>query len=180
MKRGKKNQVREGWSDLKKGRERWPIKWKRKNLEKKCQKRAERAFGHFFEVFPFPLYWPPLRPFFRFGRPSLTWFFFPLFILHMMLLCDIVRWWMDIAMWYCYIVMWYVHMILYSSLNQCDVVTGWSFLYNIVIIFVSFWDHCGFLFGPSCDCFGIILNLFWDNFGMGVGYLWPRVGVMFR
>ena len=39
---------------------------------KNVQKRAKRAFGHFFEVFPFPLYWPPLRPFFRFGRPSLT------------------------------------------------------------------------------------------------------------
>ena len=39
---------------------------------KNTQKRAKRAFGHFVEVVPFPLYGPPLRPFFRLGRPSLT------------------------------------------------------------------------------------------------------------
>ena len=53
----------------------------RKNLKK----RAKRAFLDFSEVFPFPLYWPPLRPFFRFGRPSLPWFFLSLFIHHFFL-----------------------------------------------------------------------------------------------
>ena len=53
----------------------------RKNLKK----RAKRAFLDFSEVFPFPLYWPPLRPFFRFGRPSLPWFFLFLFIVHLFL-----------------------------------------------------------------------------------------------
>ena len=53
----------------------------RKNLKK----RAKRAFLDFSEVFPFPLYWPPLRPFFRFGRPSLPWFFLSLFILRLFL-----------------------------------------------------------------------------------------------
>ena len=52
---------------------------------KNVQKLASLAFGHFFEVFPFPLYWPPLRPFFRFGRPSLPWFYLSLFIVHLFL-----------------------------------------------------------------------------------------------
>ena len=50
----------------------------RKNLKK----RAKRAFLDFSEVFPFPLSWPPLRPFFRFGRSSLPWFFLSLSIVH--------------------------------------------------------------------------------------------------
>ena len=51
----------------------------RKNLKK----RAKRAFLDFSEVFPFPLYWPPLRPFFGFGRPSLPWFYLSLFIVQL-------------------------------------------------------------------------------------------------
>ena len=52
---------------------------------KNHKKRAKRAFLDFSEVFPFPLHWPPLPPFFRFGRPSLPWFFLSLFILHLFL-----------------------------------------------------------------------------------------------
>ena len=52
------------------------------NPSEKSQKRAKRAFDIFSRVFPFPLYWPPLRPFFRFGLPSLPWFFLSLFSFH--------------------------------------------------------------------------------------------------
>ena len=36
----------------------------------------------FSSFFPFPLSWPALRPFFRFGRPSLPRFFLSFFIVH--------------------------------------------------------------------------------------------------
>ena len=66
---------------------------------------------------------------------------------YVILLCDEWILLCDIVILLCDMFIWYYYMILYSSLNQCDVVMGWSFLYNIRIIFVSFWDHCGFLFG---------------------------------
>ena len=50
---------------------------------KNRKKRATRVLFCF--SIPFPLLWPPLRPFFRFGRPSLPWFFLSLFIHHFFL-----------------------------------------------------------------------------------------------
>ena len=49
IKRERKNQGREGRPNLKKGRERRPIKWKRKNPRKACQKASEASF---FDIFP--------------------------------------------------------------------------------------------------------------------------------
>ena len=60
-------------------------KVEKEKARKNFQKLASLAFVSFFELFPFPLYRPPLRPFFRFGRPSLSWFFLSLFILHLFL-----------------------------------------------------------------------------------------------
>ena len=74
-----------GRSNLNKRKWRWPIKWKRKKLEKISKKRAKRAFWFLSKVFPFPLHWPHLRPFFRFGLPSLSWFLLSLFIFHALL-----------------------------------------------------------------------------------------------
>ena len=49
------------------------------NPRKKIQK---LAFEIFPRGFPSPLCWPPLRPFFRFGLPSLPRFFLSLFSFH--------------------------------------------------------------------------------------------------
>ena len=79
-KEGKEESSKRGMIGSEKREGEMTNKVEKEKPRKNVQKRAKRAFGHFFEVFPFPLYWPPLRPFFRFGRPSLPWFFLSLFI----------------------------------------------------------------------------------------------------
>ena len=151
IKRERKNQGREGWSNLKKGRERWPIKWKRKNLGKITKSERSELFVIFPRFFLFHFIGHPFVLFSDSVVPLLLDSSFPsLFFVwccYVILLC--YEWILlcDIVILLCDMFIWYYYMILYSSLNQCDVVMGWSFLYNIQIIFVSFWDHCGFLFG---------------------------------
>ena len=84
-KEGKEESSKRGMIGSEKREGEMTNKVEKEKPRKNVQKRAKRAFGHFFEVFPFPLYWPPLRPFFRFGRPSLPWFFLFLFIVHLFL-----------------------------------------------------------------------------------------------
>ena len=57
-------------------------KVEREKPRKNLQKLASLAFSDFSEVFPFPLYWPPLFPLFRFGLSSLPCFFLSLFIVY--------------------------------------------------------------------------------------------------
>ena len=86
IKRGKKNQVlNRGMIGSEKREGEMTNKVEKEKPRKNRKKQAKRAFFDFYEVFPFPLYWPPLRPFFRFGRPSLPWFFLSLFIHHFFL-----------------------------------------------------------------------------------------------
>ena len=132
-KEGKEESSKRGTTESEKRTKGWPIKWKRKNLEKMSKSSLRSLLDIFSRFFLFHFIGHLSLPFFRSDHPSLTWFFFPLFILRMMLLCDIVMLWMDIVMWYCYIVMWYVHMIL---------------LYDIIFFPESMW----------C-CYGMIIFL---------------------
>mgnify|MGYP004154473691 CR=1 FL=1 len=148
IKRKRKNHGREGRSNLKKGRERWPIKWKRKNPRKKSQKRAKRAFEIFPRVLPSPLYWPPLRPFFRFGRPSLPWFFLSLFIHHFFLVTSSAL--AVQALPQAHDMKWFLKdSTIFPSLSNRS--------RSLKLTFKDFWNY----FEP-------ILNLFWIN----VIFLW--------
>ena len=55
---------------------------KEKPSETNLKSERSELLRFFSRAAPFPLYWQPLRPFFRFGLPSLPWFFLSLFILH--------------------------------------------------------------------------------------------------
>ena len=84
-KEGKEESSKRGMIGSEKREGEMTNKVEKEKPRKNVQKLAALAFGHFFEVFPFPLYWPPLRPFFSFGRSSLPWFFLSLFIHHFFL-----------------------------------------------------------------------------------------------
>ena len=59
---------------------------KEKPSKKNLKSERSELLRFFSRVFPFPLCWPPLRPFFRVGLPSLPWFFLSLFIVQAFLL----------------------------------------------------------------------------------------------
>ena len=84
-KEGKEGPRKRGMIESEKREGEMTNKVEKEKTWKNHKKRAKRAFCDFSKVFPFPLYWPPLRPFFRFGRPSLPWFFLSLFIHHFFL-----------------------------------------------------------------------------------------------
>ena len=63
-------------------------------------------------------------------------------------------------------------------LNQCDLVNGWSLLYDRRTIFVACWDHLGMILRSLWDDFGIILRSIWDRFGIVLGSFWDRFGIV--